>query len=855
MPIETPSDREYPCFFCTKGASKDRFGQCPVCANPIDVSDFLLEREIGGYTIQRAVGRGYYGLTFLAKNKIGKEFALKIVPKKLYHKHNKNFNEEVSKYQKLGTHPNIAELMDASSTEIDIIGQHIEFFVVIMEWIDGVTLTEFMESGKVTANEICSIILDISSAIERFERENLWHNDLNSDNILLKAITHEERRTRKIDSQFTCKIVDIGSAVFRQAPLPGRLSDLVFFGHHINNLRKAALKLSENQTREDEFFLNALERVVARLLDEDSTRSITAAEQVSLDVLELHNQRFMLSEVPEIELSDPFAYLNANDFPNESYINYLFSGLFPWVNAILTPEAQGTLITGPRGSGKTMILRSMRLKTRLHPFAPDETAEHIRERIGADPQLGFYVSARMEIGNHCALSKLPKWTESEEAVVYYFLLLYAVEIFDTFNFGLIKNILSFDSTSEAQCCQFVCSALCLPEVVSFTSLYRELRVRQYAIERDSNAVVPQNAMLNSNFFSEITGHIKSLSPCFHNKSITFMLDDFSLPKIPKNIQQVLLPLIWNSGGGYSFRVSAHSESVVATDIRGNRYEVNREYREINLGSHYIDSIDISKNEFAIESYINDIFARRFRISKTLQGATLDSILGPDFKGQIAEVIRGKEQSKSLRTLRYHGKNTLLKLCSGDISYLIDMLGQMMRIAQKHPVGIDDQNNVIRQYARKELYRLNDCTTVHVVNLYDVALNFGKLSKFKLLDKLIKDRSNYRPAEYLRIEVALDENLEKISLAIAELLQNGVFVDGGFSNSSQAYPARRLIFRKIFTPAFPTTYNSRDTFPMTATNFSEFVKHPEKFVRIKLAEGGVKPEDQQSLLDSLIDPVR
>jgi hypothetical protein len=43
-------------------------------------------------------------------------------------------------------------------------------------------------------------------------------------------------RQHRIIKQYICKIVDVGSAVFRQAPQPGRLGDLTFLGVHRDDI-------------------------------------------------------------------------------------------------------------------------------------------------------------------------------------------------------------------------------------------------------------------------------------------------------------------------------------------------------------------------------------------------------------------------------------------------------------------------------------------------------------------------------------------------------------------------------------------------------------------------------------------
>jgi hypothetical protein len=205
-------------------------------------------------------------------------------------------------------------------------------------------------------------------------------------------------------------------------------------------------------------------------------------------------------------------------------------------------------------------------------------------------------------------------------------------------------------------------------------------------------------------------------------------------------------------------------------------------------------------------------------------------------------------------MRYYGWGALLDLCSGDVSYLIDVIGLMMasRSSDTVPIPVDEQSQVIRQYARRELVRLQDQAST-IANLYDVALNFGKASLFKLQREDVGKGANARPAEFLRIEVDLGRASTEANDLISELLRKGVFIDGGISASSQGNPARRLVFRKLLTPAFPTTFRSRDTFAWVSNRFVEFVRNPPASLREMMAEEGISPDQQQYELDGLYNP--
>ena len=204
---------------------------------------------------------------------------------------------------------------------------------------------------------------------------------------------------------------------------------------------------------------------------------------------------------------------------------------------------------------------------------------------------------------------------------------------------------------------------------------------------------------------------------------------------------------------------------------------------------------------------------------------------------LGTVIKKLFEKKKLRTLKYWGARVFVKLCSGDLSYLVEILGFMAERGKDRelPISRDVQSDVIRNYARTQLRLLRDVKTEVVSSLYDVGLSFGAMSKAKLFKE---------QKEHLRIEVEAKDITQELWNAIRELLSAGVFIDGGYSNTSSGIPARRLLFRRIYTPAFPTTVNNRNSFSMTEDAFMNFVRRPRLYTQTALSRNGFSSDEVQ-----------
>lgn len=154
----------------------------------------------GKYNIEREIGRGGMGIVYLAsytENFASESFTRKVALKtispeqKIDGKSIKKLLLEIKTLAEL-EHANIARFLDISTSE-----NGKPFFV--MEFIDGLPVTEYCNKHKLSIKERLAFFRQILGAIEFSHRKGFLHCDLKPNNIL-------------VDSNGTPKVIDFGIA-------------------------------------------------------------------------------------------------------------------------------------------------------------------------------------------------------------------------------------------------------------------------------------------------------------------------------------------------------------------------------------------------------------------------------------------------------------------------------------------------------------------------------------------------------------------------------------------------------------------------------------------------------------------
>ncbi|MDZ7714687.1 MAG: serine/threonine-protein kinase [Balneolaceae bacterium] len=153
----------------------------------------LIDTKVGSYLIKEKIGEGGMGSVYLAKHSsadIDHKVAIKIIRSgKATQENIKRFKREQQILAGLH-HPGIARMYDAGTT-----GDGSPY--IIMEYVDGMPITDYCEKDKCTLQQKLELFTDVLQAVRHAHENLVIHRDLKPENIL-------------VDESGNIKILDFG---------------------------------------------------------------------------------------------------------------------------------------------------------------------------------------------------------------------------------------------------------------------------------------------------------------------------------------------------------------------------------------------------------------------------------------------------------------------------------------------------------------------------------------------------------------------------------------------------------------------------------------------------------------------
>jgi len=138
-----------------------------------------IPERVGPYRVLSKVGEGGMGVVYKAEDqRLQRVVALKVIREFDSAPSRRRFWQEARAAAQVA-HPNACRIYDVAEEENRL--------VLVMEFIDGESLTRRIERGPLPAQEAAQIVLSTLSALEAFHKIGIVHRDLKPSNIMLSG--------------------------------------------------------------------------------------------------------------------------------------------------------------------------------------------------------------------------------------------------------------------------------------------------------------------------------------------------------------------------------------------------------------------------------------------------------------------------------------------------------------------------------------------------------------------------------------------------------------------------------------------------------------------------------------------
>jgi hypothetical protein len=839
------------------------------------------------YRLVEYKNHGMKAAVWRVTDDVGSTFALKIIPPDT--ESGWNLVDEMTEARKLN--PNyFAQVWSFGNLEIRDGTKSrtlsCDYKAVATDWVDGKPFAEYTKANPLIGEEFLLLVEQLFTALAVLRNNGLCHDDLHPGNVLIQPKTNPLTNEPTI----AIKVIDTGSvkridtrhhlltdlrnkiALLEKENAPDERIEayraLLAWKEPDDHLRAvecllyAANSLAGNYHRLqfwERVFFDRLLALVLKAVDHDLNRRLDDPEQVVSEVKAVAESSKSEETTQHIDLSSPFDYISAEMIRNDREFAELFSRECPWLDQCRLLEP--LYIYGPRGCGKSSVLRWLSLKTLL--------SDKTRNDLSEIKDVGVYVSCSVELRSRFWLLNDEVIDQLQTPIIRFFNLLLLEELFDTL---LLMSRLEdsdgyqfgFKASKLHEFTAFVIQRLATREAINRPRLQgqsyfdylkgfvRKLRWDTWSrIQRaESEAGLPDPSLA-----SDICRSLSQYFAYFESRHVTFLVDDYSNQRIPKHLQRKLNQTIsFAKQGTPIFKVSSEYYGV---DLEG--IQEGREVVEINVGEQYTSLTDVTGPKF-----LTDIINIRLTKAK-YKTPSIQDILGATTYDNMAVALA--EENDTAR-FYYHGIDCIHWLCSGDVALALDLIKRIfddntVTAADPHAVTPHSQHETIQRFSHDEIHRIKSIVP-DGEEMHDIVCWLGAIARAAVMFKRSKRKDPYKTGKpscltHLDVPVPVLKELQASHASLAQryelLTSRAILLSLDTSRSRLQGATERLQMRRIYFPAFKAPLK-RDA-PIKVDTMDELVSmlsNPRTFAEREIQKAGL--EIQQLTLavgDALAKP--
>ena len=781
-----------------------------------------------GVELTKHVQNGKNGLVYKGVQNIAghdRPVAIKVVPAANLRQ---GWDKEVEKPHLLGQSIRVVRPEHVESVTLP--GDTNSFVVIVMPWIEGYNLRDYAKTfpQSVTHTFCTRIAEELLSFLHALMAKNVHHGDIHPGNILVELPSDD-----RIESVEEFWLTDFGVGNSLNALEPK--DDFVAVGEVLRDLVQIAR--GRAPVGDGWFACDQIEDVlIPRLLDVDpSTSSYRDAKAMRQSLRMSLTARAARADTPE-RLDDPFDYMSCEQMGEKhGLLQSLLKLNLPNCPDFL--EKGNTVLTGPRGCGKTMMLKSLASKSVV---LGGMASVRELDRFGiyyrcTDLFYAFPYSQKSQLDRPFL----------EGTLQYFNLSLLAETLASIEEIANCDNAVGLNADIQGRIVSWVAShlpAIRIRErgIHALGDLRAQVGAARLTTKQNMQSAEPtlEHPLLGLDFVPALLNTVSDVVPWLRGLPSYVFLDDYSTPRVSQPLQASLNRAIFQRWESTFFKVATESmTSLHPYDSEEKLLEEGREYSVIDLGTSFMTAKTDERRRF-----ISDVVNTRFTAVEGEPLPSVEALLG-DGRAPYNEMAR------LLRSggLKYRGFDVVVDMCSGDITHTLRLIRDMVAhvggvaavAAGQASLPIEEavQNRMILKLGADFLANIEAAPGQGPL-IRKIADAFGEIAHWELMHVDSPNQERAAPAKQaFRIEIreALEfrDNEEQLKDAYDALLRYGVFIRDVTGRSVRSIVVDRLYLRRLLIPVFRLTFSRRDNVGLEVADFKELLRDPEAFKKREL----------------------
>ena len=414
-----------------------------------------------------------------------------------------------------------------------------------------------------------------------------------------------------------------------------------------------------------------------------------------------------------------------------------------------------TVLTGPRGCGKTTIFRNLSFKTQL-------LGKHAIDPKGF---IGIYYHCNdLSFAFPYTINK-PS-SSVQQAITHYFNLAILCEVLDTLKVAEDNDLeISRDAVEKLRLflkkwlepCANPPEGTAMLRYLLSTSIsakdhFRDIMDNEGLEKEKWKSKNSEMILMPQDFLLRLCNLLRKNISWLKDVPFYFFLDDYSSPQVSKEVQSTLHNFILRRYSELFFKISTENIVTFAPfSAKGKWLEEGREYEVIDLGDYFLHASDELKQDFLAK-----IVNSRLKNAKEFDWSCreIEKLLGASpYKTSVAlaELIRASEEK-----VHYAGWETVVDLCSGDIANILRLIRKIFSNSKlkgdmEIPIKEEIQDQGIRETSNEFFSKLNSIPDTGQ-QISKIVQSFGDVAHHYLKTRRSANVTSNPPYQAFRLEL-------------------------------------------------------------------------------------------------------